>query len=304
MALDNGEPILALETQQRSALFIWDESSTMTAVDATSGETLWATQTADATGPQSNDTGSPAPVVALDVVAMVDASGTVQAFDRDSGENLWSQPGFDGIDTRMAFQQGTLFVLSGDGQKSGGLQHLTAAGLDLESGDIKWEVEMVGPLYQPVATNETSFYVIANEVVTPSALEDTEQTLVDYDGPGAGSWTGSKVAMAEPDVGGTHVFGIDAETGSVIWSRSSLAGRFMQVWTGCPNSCGLRAATSDGYVVGLGRDSGSVSGDSTVLNGEPVEIISGGATALNGQFATLADGTLVAFGHVPYREQG
>jgi outer membrane protein assembly factor BamB len=279
------------------------ETNGMAALDTADGSLIWGTPTGDAGRPDPYNVPPTAPIMADGTLVMISTSGTLLAFDPESGEILWSKPGFDSIAAGLAYQPGIVFVLRDDARPNDGAESMTGTALDLETGDVKWTIELEGPLYQPVATNETIFYVIANEVAAHSEAAAKHEPIVDADGPSPGSWTGSQAADEEPYIGGTHVFGLDAATGEVLWSRSSVAGGFIQLQTGCPNSCGLTAITSDGYNVGLNREDGSISGNPPQFEGEPVQVISGGSGEF-GDFATLADGALVAFGQVPFREQG
>ena len=54
-------------------LFVWDESGTMTALNAADGSVLWATSSGSAGGSQTNEYGMPVPVTTKTAVAMVDA---------------------------------------------------------------------------------------------------------------------------------------------------------------------------------------------------------------------------------------
>jgi outer membrane protein assembly factor BamB len=282
-------------------LYVWDQSSTMTALDANTGATVWQTaaptSTSDATPSAAANAplSAPAPIAGEDFVAMIGADGTLHAFHRTSGGLLWSVPGFDGSSARLAIDQQTLFVLSGDRQ-------LTGTGIDFTTGKVKWTIGISGVLRQPVATNEHFFYLIGDEITSTSDIAPAGTALADYSECCA-YWPGSKAAGFVSTDGESHVFGIDSNSGGVIWSRSTKAGGFTALITIFPQSGGLSAITADGHVIQLQRETGGILRDPLQLGGDVASAISGGSTEA-GNFATLTDGSLVAFGGVPRSEQG
>ena len=66
----------------------------------------------------------------------------------------------------------------------------------------------------------------------------------------------------------------------------------------------LYAVTSDGLLVSPARGDGSIDGEPTSLGGPVLALTSSGETGAIGSFATLADGTLIAFGGTPFSQQG
>jgi outer membrane protein assembly factor BamB len=273
----------------------------LTALDPSTGESVWDRTTSTFTDPVEGQATLPDPLVVGDVVVMIDSAGIASAIDRENGDVVWSQPGFAGMETRMAWQEGVLFILSSpeDGR-------LTGTGLDLDNGEPLWTIGLDGPLFQPVATNETFFYLIADEVTALSALDAEYDPIEDFSAPGSQSWVGSKASLEE-DAGGSHIFAVDATTGEIIWSRSSMAGGFVQLRTGCPNSCGLTALTADGQLISPARDSGAIDGYQMlypmVFERPPLAVSDFGFGDL-GSFATLDDGTLINYGATPFNEMG
>jgi outer membrane protein assembly factor BamB len=294
-AADFAAPVVSSALDD-GVLYVWDVSNTLTALDATTGEETWQTAV-----PSSADTTMPEaiPAVGEDVVVMVDAGGTVHAFDRASGEVAWSVPGFDGAHTRLTIELDRLFVLSGGEPSGDGAPNLTGTGIDLATGDVMWEIGVTGTLLQPVGSEDTFFYVIGDSI-TPAA-GSTSTPYADYSECCA-YWAGSPDSE-EPAYGGSHVFGIDTETGEEIWSRSTKAGGFVALVTTFPGSGALFAVTSDGHVIQLQRETGGILPDPIQVGGTVHSVISGGATEA-GYFVTLLDGTLRAFGAVPASEQG
>jgi outer membrane protein assembly factor BamB len=275
----------------------------LTAVDSVTGTVIWEFQASPTNPPDTLRPASPDPIVVGDRVVMIDGAGIVHAIDRQSGEIAWSQGGFAGMDARMAWQKGVLFVLASSREGE-----LTGTALDLDTGEPLWTIGLNGPLFQPVALNETFFYLIADEVTETSALDATYDPIEDHSGSGLQQWIGSKASL-EDDAGGSHIFGIDANTGEVIWLRSSMAGGFVQLMSGCPNDhyCPFSALTSDGQLISLAGDNGAIINDPTlypeVFGGIPKVVRDYGFGEL-GSFATLEDGALISYGATPFNEMG
>jgi outer membrane protein assembly factor BamB len=301
-AADFAAPVVSSALDD-GVLYVWDASNTLTALDAMTGEEIWQMTAPGDGGPQSTAAGTTmpevVPAIGENVVVMVNAGGTVHAFGRATGEIAWSVPGFDGVNTRFAIELDRLLVLSGGVPTGNGTPNLTGTGIDLATGNVLWEIGVTGTLLQPVGSEDTFFYLIGDSI-TPVAGA-TSTPYADYSECCA-YWAGSPDSE-EPAYGGSHVFGIDAETGEVIWSRSTKAGGFVALVTTFPGSGALFAVTSDGHVIQLQRETGGILPDPIQVGGTVHSVISGGATEA-GYFVTLLDGTLRAFGAVPASEQG
>ncbi|MBX3070699.1 MAG: PQQ-binding-like beta-propeller repeat protein [Thermomicrobiales bacterium] len=292
-----GEPVTSLVVDGR--LYVMDASNGMTTLDPATGELDWTVQIGNEPTATPGAPG-PAPVFAgADYLLVLDADGVLHAISRESGGVAWSV-GFDPVNTRVAWQDGVVLVLWSPGD-----DQLLATGLDMESGNAKWAVELSGPLFQPVATNETFFYLIADKVMVPSELDTTYDPMEDNDEGSTADWVGS-VEVSNQDAGGDHVFALDAQTGDVIWARSTRAGGFVELGTILPNSGGLWTMTTDGQQVWLGRDAGTIQGVNDLrseFGAVPLEIVDSGSTEL-GRFATLPDGSLVNFGTQAFNRMG
>ena len=162
-------------------------------------------------------------------------------------------------------------------------------------------ITCTGPLVQPVATNETMVFVIGNEAMTGKAVTPSDP-IVDGESHNHYVWTGS--GQAAPAGGGQRLFAFDADTGQIVWIRTTAAGGFVDLSTTFPNSGSLTAVTTDGLLVSPNRSDGSIDGEPAQLGGPVIAILSSGETGAIGSFATLADGTLVAFGGIPFSQQG
>lgn len=302
-------PVVSMALQDADlnddVLYVWDESSTMTALDSGTGETIWRRTTGDPGGPQSSGDGHAMPgirpAIGDEAIVMVAANGTLNAFDRASGEPLWSLPGFDGIETRIVINFGRLLALSETGAVGDPAGSLTATGIDLATGTVDWRLGVSGVLTQPAASEETFFYLIGDRVSTfPDGGEITPR-YVDYDACCA-AWTVPAEAPAGAvdgsdagGAGGTHVFGIDTASGQVIWSRSTKAGNFVAAKTFFPQSGGLFAVTSDGQVIWIQRETGGILEPPVGFDGFVGQVLE--ITPLRSErvqyTVTFADGSLV-----------
>jgi outer membrane protein assembly factor BamB len=287
-----------------STLYVWDESGTMTALNATDGTVAWGTSAGSVGGSQSNELGMPVPVATSSVVAMVDAQGTLHGFDRTSGELLWSTEGFDGTNTRLVHQGFPdtgewLVVLSANGvRQTDGTFDMTISGLPAQTGERTWDDSVQGPLVQPVATDEDKVFVVGNQAMTGKAVSPSTP-IIDAEGSTHYVWTGDVTGE-----GAQRLFALDVDSGQIVWIRTTAAGGFANLSTRFPNSGALQAVTSDGQLVSPSRGNGAIDGAPTELGGSVISIISSGETGAIGSFATLADGTLVAFGGTPFSQQG
>ncbi len=292
-------------------LYVWDESGTMTALLPQDGTVLWATTPGDASGPQSNELGMPIPAVTRTTIAMVDAGGTLQAFSKETGEVLWSVPGFDGTNTRIVRQgnatadQPEIFVIvsaQGDARSDGTFEQ-TVSGVLAQDGQRVWESYLQGPLVQPVHTDETLVVVTGNQLQPGKSVAVETTPVIDAEGHNHYIWTGS--GEPAPAGGGERLFALDAESGQIVWIRSSAAGGFTELATKFPGGSGtLYAVTSDGLLVSPSRGNGTIDGEPTALGRPVIGMVPSGETGAVGSFATLVDGTLVAFGGTPFSQQG
>lgn len=290
-------------------VYVWDESNTMTAIDVANGEAIWQTPTDNQGEQQSAADGLAAPevrpTIGETVVAMISADGTLYVFDRASGEVAWEQAGFDQLYSRLTITDDVLFVLTDPDPRSGESPSLDGIGIDLDDGAVKWEITVAGPLIQPVAPGGTEqFHLIADSVTsiktgataTRTPMVDLALTESPWPTPSA-----EERAQFRPG-GGDNVFGIDAQTGEVVWIRSSNAAAFVMLTTSPGSSEGVWAVTGDGQVVKLAGESGLILGSPTKI-GQPIVGLAVGS-GTEGTFAQLRGGTLVAFGAIPFSEQG
>ncbi len=278
-------------------LYVWDATGSLAAIDAATGAILWTTPTGDDSSAQVRGSETTTPVVGGDWVAVVTGAGNLTVFERTTGQILQAIPGFDPINSRLTAQFPVVFVL-GDQQNPGADgANLHGTGVNVETGEIIWELEISGPLFPPIATNEENFYFIANDVEAgEGAAVGTPIVISDDSAP----WSGE---TPEELTGGEWVYGIDAFTGEVVWQQITRSDGFIGLVTIFPNSGALSAYTADGHVVGLARDYGGISHDPKDLDRALLDVVSGGSPAF-GYFATALDGTLIWFGAVPADQQG
>ncbi len=303
------EPVVSMVFDS-GTLYVWDETGTMTAFTANDGSVQWETAT-DRSGSQTNDHGMPVPALTSDLIAMIDAGGTLLAFDRASGEIVWSIPGFDGTNSRIARQgnaawnQTEMFVVvsaQGDAQADGTVEQ-SVSGILAETGEHIWDDWMQGPLVQPVNADETLVVVTADQLNTGKSVAAEGTPIVDAESYNHYVWTGT--GDATPDGGGERLFALRAGTGEIVWIRTTAAGGFTDLFTRFPTGSGaLHAITSDGLLVSPSRGNGSIDGEPASLGGPVIGTVSSGESGSIGSFATLADGTLVAFGGIPFSQQG
>jgi outer membrane protein assembly factor BamB len=297
-----GGPIVSMTLQDADlnddVLYVWDESSAMTAIDTATGDPLWETTTADPGGPQRDPSGpgipGVTPAIGENVVVMVAANGTLNAFDRSSGEIVWSTPGFDGVQSRIAIELDRLLVLSSSPDAAEGVPNLIGTGMDLATGTVDWRIGIGGSLEQPAASEDTFFYVIANTIVTYPDGEEIAPEIVDY-AECCTAWTVSGNVRASAGSGvdsGTDIFGIDTATGKPIWSRSTESGAFITAKTIFPQSGGLFAVTSDGQLIWLQRETGGILPEPMDLGGQVVEFIPFSVDTVR-YVATMTDGSLM-----------
>lgn len=292
-------------------LFVWDESGTMTALNAADGSVLWATSSGSAGGSQTNEYGMPVPVTTKTLVAMVDAEGNLHGFDRTTGEVLWSNPGFAGTNSRLVVsgegldgQDQWIVILSADGEPDAdGNFKLTAAGILAQTGEYRWADYLQGPLLQPVTSDETFVTFIASEAMPGKAVTITITPIVDAESPNHYGWTDSGSSTDSTVPGAQRLFAIDAPTGQIVWIRTSPGPEFTGL-VADPIFRRGQVVTADGLLVSPSGGSGWIDGAPLDLGGPVLATASSGELGAIGSFATLADGTLVTFGRMPFSQQG
>jgi outer membrane protein assembly factor BamB len=322
-------------------LFAWDESNTMTAIDVTDGRVVWETASGDSTKPEATEDGYVLsllqPAVGTTNVAIISANGALYAFDRKTGEVAWSTPGFDPVRSYVTVTDDVLFALTHAEPAPDEVkipdEPMIGTGIDLDDGSVMWAMSVSGPLTQPVAPGGTEqFHLIADDVGplpdasalgtpgnAPVGTEPTITPIVDSAAAG-GIWPthtaaprdgassdeqGSSVYGDPPgsDPGGDNVYGIDAQTGHVVWIRSSATGvGFALLATSSTSSEGIWALTYDGQVVRLAGEYGGFLGV-PISVGLPITSVVVGSPE-QGIIAEVRGGTLVAFGGRPSSEQG
>jgi outer membrane protein assembly factor BamB len=304
------DPVVSM-VADNGTLYVWDESGTMTALLPQDGTLLWATASGAPAGAQSNELGMPVPAMTRTVIAMVDANGTLHGFDKELGTLLWSTPGFDSTNTRIVRQgnaewdQTEIFVVvSATGpQRADGSIDLVVSGVLAANGERSWDSSMQGPLVQPVNTDETLVVVTGDQLVTGKNVPTDSTPVVDGEPYNHYDWTGT--GEIAPDGGGNRLFALDAASGQIVWIRTTATGGFTALSSKFPTGSGtLYAVTSDGLLVSPNRGNGAIDGEPTNLGGPVIAITPSGETGAIGSFATLADGTLVAFGGMPFSQQG
>ncbi|MCA9859435.1 MAG: PQQ-binding-like beta-propeller repeat protein, partial [Thermomicrobiales bacterium] len=292
-------------------LYAWDESGTMTALLPQDGTVLWETTPGEASGPQSNELGMPIPAVTRTTIVMVDAEGTLHAIGKELGDVLWSVPGFDGTNTRIvrqgnaAWDQTEVFVVvsaQGEATADGSFDQIVT-GILAATGERIWDNAMQGPLVQPVNTDETLVVVTANQLLTGKNVPTDGTPIVDGESFNHYNWTSTGEVV--PEGGGQRLFALQADTGEIVWIRTTAAGGFTALFSKFPIGSGpLYAVTSDGLLVSPNRGNGAIDGAPTPLGGPVLATTPSGEAGAIGSFATLADGTLVAFGGIPFSQQG
>jgi outer membrane protein assembly factor BamB len=304
------DPIVSM-IHDAGILYVWDESGTMSALLPHDVKVLWSTSAGSASGPQSDELGMPVPAMTRTTIAMVDAEGTLHAFSKETGELLWATPGFDGTNTRIVRQgdaewdQTEVFVVvsaHGEAAEDGTFEQ-NVTGVLAATGERIWDNWMQGPLVQPVNTDETLVVVTANQLQTGKNVPVDGTPVVDAESYNHYVWTGT--GAAAPDGGGERLFALQADTGEIVWIRTTAAGGFTDLFTKFLTGGGtLYAVTSDGLLVSPSRGNGSIGGEPSALGGSVLAATSSGETGAIGSFATLSDGTLVAFGGIPFSQQG
>jgi outer membrane protein assembly factor BamB len=321
-------------------LYVWDTTGTLTAIDTVDGEVLWATGTGEDSSAQVAGTPAMTPVAGGGWVAVVTGAGNLTVFDRNLGEIVQIVAGFDPVNSQLAAQPPFLFVLGGDPEPVDGAPNLRGAGVNAETGEIVWEMEIGGPLISPVGTHEEYFAFIADGVWSgaggsgsASGGEGTGSVNVSIGGSSSGpaevqgsvsevmtegspvsesgtvigasvsgqaasddspAWGGEQPAEL---TGGRWVVGVKAATGVIVWQRETQADGFAGLATLYGNAGGLDVYTSDGYVVGIARDSGAIVNDPGPqdLDRLLLDVVADGSPQL-GFFATTIDGSLIWFG--------
>lgn len=305
-----GQPVVSM-VFDTGTLFVWDESGTMTALNATDGAVQWTTSSNSAGGSQTNAHGMPVPVTTKTLVAMVDAQGTLHGYDRATGAERWSQTGFDGTNSRLVVSgegldgpEQWIVILSARGEPDAdGNFELTASGILAETGEYRWDDYLQGPLVQPVTSDEAFVTFVANQAMAGKAVTVTITPVVDAESPSHYLWTASGSSDESSAPGGQRLFAIDAPTGQIVWIRTSPGSDF----TGLVADQIFRrgqALTADGLLVSPSSGSGWIDGEPLDLGGPVLSTASSGELSAIGSFATLADGTLVAFGGTPFSQQG
>jgi hypothetical protein len=154
-----------------------------------------------------------------------------------------------------------------------------------------------------VLTDETFVLMIGNQAMTGKAVTPSDP-VVDAESPNHYVWVGSGASTDSDEPGGPRLFAIDIPTGQIVWIRTSASADFTgfvddPMWrTG-------RALTANGELVSPAGGTGHIDGAPLDL-GAPVlmAIAPTGPMSAIGSFATLSDGTLVAFGGIPFSQQG
>ncbi len=168
------------------------------------------------------------PVVAANKVFTFDSGTQVSAFDAATGDPLWRvdvtpADEDDGWGGGLAFDDGTLFVTTGNGE---------ALALDPADGIPIWRVEIGPPVRTPPAASQGRVHLVTsdNRLVTLDAATGdvlwTHQGFLETAsilGGGSPSVAGSFVVAAYSS---GEVVTLRAENGRVVWSDSlALAGQ-------------------------------------------------------------------------------
>ncbi len=229
---------------------------------------------------------------------------------KETGELLWSIEGFEGTNSRLVVsgeglgdQDQWIVVLSANqGPDADGNFDLTAAGILARTGEYRWADYLQGPLVQPVTSDETFVTFVANEAMAGKSVTVTITPVVDAESPNHFVWSASDSAIESDVPGGKRLFAIDAPTGQIVWVRTAPGAEF----TGLVPDETLRrgqALTADGLLVSPSGGSGWIDGEPLDLGG-PVLAVTSSSELNTGSFATLADGALVAYGRMPFSQQG
>ena len=195
--------------------------------------------------------GRSAPIVMNGRVFIFNTSGegeTLQerviALDAETGKLLWSTPGFDGINSRIVrqgnaeYDQTEVFVVvsaTGPAQDDGAFEQ-SVTGVLAATGERIWDNAMQGPLVQPVNNDEDKVVVTANQLLTGKNVPADSTPIVDGESFNHYNWTSTDEAI--PEGGGQRLFALQADTGEIVWIRTTAAGGFTDLATKFPTGGG------------------------------------------------------------------
>lgn len=181
----DGRPIIPALVGDK--LFVAADSGLMTALDAQSGEILWANHTS--AEPITDYAGSPIPHavgVSPNYVVSLYPGGQFVVFDARSGKVLYQLTGYYYANTRYAVWNNTLVVLASLPDDSAtpaaagieGTSPIVLRGIDLENGDTLWDNAVLTRLDQPLALvasasgQDVSIQFVAEQYETQNGIFD------------------------------------------------------------------------------------------------------------------------------------
>jgi outer membrane protein assembly factor BamB len=297
-------------------LYVWDSTNTMTAIETTTGETVWSAPSGVEAPFQLTDVGAPlfssSIVVGQSIVGAIAADGTLVTYDRGSGETTWTVPGFNAINSFTAVTDEMAFVLTtpdtAEGASYEPYPDREGVGIDLASGEVLWIITVSGEISMPVAPGGTGmFHLVADQVTVNESPAEASTPQINVEAGGSnGLWPESTPANVYgeqgPD-GSDFVYGIDAQTGQIVWQRSSNGSGFAALFTSNSSSENLWALTYDNAVIRLGGEAGIILAPPVTSIPDPIIRLVAGSLE-EGIVAETRGGTIYGFGHLPPEEQG
>lgn len=155
-----GHPVLADDL-----LYVPSFDRQLHALDATSGEEIW---TADAT---NWVWGSPA--VGNGTVYFGDIDGNIYAVSAQTGEQQWTAMAGGAIQSALLYDDGVLYVTSGQTEGEADERRGQVMALDAERGEVLWQSETAVPVF--------SAPVLADDSLVIVFLDGQSSTLNVYD---------------------------------------------------------------------------------------------------------------------------
>ncbi len=239
----------------KGTIYVHDNGSFLRALDAESGQEIWATRTDE--HPLAAGTSSPVVFERYVVVGLSSNEivrdgatfrGGVAAFDRDTGEQIWrdytANPPHNGaaVWSTVSIDPEARVVFAGSGQNytgEAGPNSDALFALDLDTGERLWTTQTVeGDVFTPINPGGPDADFGANPILFEAEIDGELRELV-----GAGQKNGM-------------FWTLDRATGEAVWSRE--LGRGSPLTGGVLNNGGF-----DGERI-LVANSNPISGDATL----------------------------------------
>lgn len=284
--VNKGAQFAAGITAARDKVFIGSESGILAALNADTGEMIWAKKT--------DGELLSLPTVAEDVVAVNTGSGVLETFDVDDGDKVWS---YDTLLPNL-----TLRGTGSPAYESGGFFIGTAEGKVIvivkNNGQPAWEQA----IYTPKGGNE--FSRMADVDMTP-LIVGSNLYAVSFNGnlvsmdlrSGRILWSRKYSSFNELAISGLNLFlvddhsriyAIDNRNGTEVWSNSELSGRELTSPTVFDDY--IVVGDVEGYLHFIKRANGEIVGrikiDSDGLYSRPV--VADGKIVIQGRSGKVA----------------